>query len=54
MRIKDVGINSVVRKGIDYKEIVKYSKEKKIDLIVITIPAKLLIQILLGTRLKKG
>jgi len=34
-RIRDVEINSVIRKGIDYEEIIKYSTEKKIDIIVI-------------------
>ncbi len=32
---KDVEIIPVVRKGIDYDEIINYSKEKNIDLIVI-------------------
>ena len=31
----DVEIISVIRKGVDYEEIIKYSKEKKIDIIVI-------------------
>ena len=34
-RIRDIEINSVIRKGIDYEEIIKYSTEKKIDVIVI-------------------
>jgi nucleotide-binding universal stress UspA family protein len=34
-KIKDVEIISAIRKGIDYEEIIKYSKEKKIDIIVI-------------------
>jgi len=34
-KIKNVEIISVIRKGIDYEEIIKYSKEKKIDMIVI-------------------
>ena len=31
----DVEIIPVIRKGVDYEEIIKYSKEKKIDIIVI-------------------
>lgn len=31
----DLEIISAIRKGIDYEEIIKYSKEKKIDVIVI-------------------
>lgn len=31
----DVDIIPVIRKGVDYEEIIKYSKEKKIDIIVI-------------------
>lgn len=34
-KIKDVEIIPVIRKGIDYEEIIKYSKENKIDVIVI-------------------
>lgn len=34
-KIKEVEIVPVIRKGIDYEEIIKYSKEKKIDIIVI-------------------
>jgi len=37
-KIKKLGeaeIISAIRKGIDYEEIIKYSKEKKIDVIVI-------------------
>lgn len=32
---KDVSIEPVIRKGIDYQEIVKYSKDEKMDVIVI-------------------
>lgn len=31
----DFEIISTIRKGIDYEEIIKYSQEKKIDIIVI-------------------
>ncbi len=31
----DVEIIPIIRKGVDYEEIIKYSKEKKIDIIVI-------------------
>jgi universal stress protein A len=34
-KIKEVEIVPVIRKGIDYEEIIKYSKEKRIDIIVI-------------------
>ena len=34
-KLGDVEVVSVIRKGIDYEEIIKYSKEKKIDVIVI-------------------
>lgn len=34
-KIGDVEIISEIRKGIDYEEIIKYSKEKNIDVIVI-------------------
>lgn len=34
-RPADIEIIPVIRKGIDYEEIIKYSKEKKIDIIVI-------------------
>jgi nucleotide-binding universal stress UspA family protein len=34
-KIKDIEIISAIRKGIDYEEIIKYSKDKKIDIIVI-------------------
>lgn len=34
-KIKDIEIISAIRKGIDYEEIIKYSQEKKIDIIVI-------------------
>lgn len=32
---KDVLIESIIKKGVDYQEIVKYSKDAKIDVIVI-------------------
>ncbi|MFZ1517887.1 MAG: universal stress protein [Ignavibacteriaceae bacterium] len=34
-KLGDAEIISAIRKGIDYEEIIKYSKEKKIDVIVI-------------------
>ena len=34
-KIRDAEIIPVIRKGVDFEEIIKYSKEKKIDLIVI-------------------
>ncbi len=34
-KIKDVEIVATIQKGIDYEEIIKYSKDKKIDMIVI-------------------
>ena len=34
-KLKEVEIVSAIRKGIDYEEIIKYSKEKKVDVIVI-------------------
>lgn len=34
-KIKNVEIHPVLRKGIDYEEIIKYSEEKNIDVIVI-------------------
>ena len=34
-RIEELNIESVLKKGIDYEEIIKYSKEYKIDVIVI-------------------
>ena len=34
-KIKDVEIVAAIQKGIDYEEIIKYSKDKKIDVIVI-------------------
>ena len=34
-KIKDVEIVATIQKGIDYEEIIKYSKDKKIDVIVI-------------------
>ncbi|MCJ7554041.1 MAG: universal stress protein [Ignavibacteriaceae bacterium] len=35
--IKNVEIYPVLRKGVDYEVIIKYAKEKKIDVIVIAI-----------------
>lgn len=34
-KMKDIEIIPVIKRGIDYEEIIKYSKEKKIDVIVI-------------------
>ena len=34
-KIKDAEIIPAIRKGVDFEEIIKYSKEKKIDIIVI-------------------
>jgi nucleotide-binding universal stress UspA family protein len=34
-KIKDVEIVAAIQKGIDYEEIIKYSRDKKIDVIVI-------------------
>jgi nucleotide-binding universal stress UspA family protein len=34
-KIKNVEIVAAIQKGIDYEEIIKYSKDKKIDVIVI-------------------
>ena len=34
-KIKDVEIVAAIQKGIDYEEIIRYSKDKKIDVIVI-------------------
>ena len=34
-KIRDAEIISAIRKGVDFEEIIKYSKEKKIDVIVI-------------------
>jgi universal stress protein A len=34
-KIKNIEVVAAVRKGIDYEEIIKYSKDKKIDIIVI-------------------
>lgn len=33
--IKNVEIHPVIKKGVDYEVIIKYAKEKKIDVIVI-------------------
>lgn len=53
-KIKDVEIISAIRKGIDYEEIVKYSKEKKIDIIVIATHGRTgLIHTLLGSVAEK-
>jgi nucleotide-binding universal stress UspA family protein len=32
---KNVEVEQVIRKGIDYEEIIKYAEEKKIDLVII-------------------
>lgn len=34
-KIKDVDIHPVLKKGVDYEEIIKYAEDKKIDVIVI-------------------
>jgi nucleotide-binding universal stress UspA family protein len=53
-KIKDVEIIPVIRKGIDYEEIIKYSKEKKIDIIVIATHGRTgLIHTLLGSVAEK-
>ena len=53
-KIKDVEIIPVIRKGIDYEEIIKYSKEKKIDLIVIATHGRTgLLHTLLGSVAEK-
>lgn len=53
-KIKDVEIFPVIRKGIDYEEIIKYSKEKKIDIIVIATHGRTgLIHTLLGSVAEK-
>jgi len=53
-KIKDVEIIPAIRKGIDYEEIIKYSKEKKIDMIVIATHGRTgLIHTLLGSVAEK-
>lgn len=53
-KIKDVEIIPAIRKGIDYEEIIKYSKEKKIDVIVIATHGRTgLIHTLLGSVAEK-
>ena len=53
-KIKDIEIISAIRKGIDYEEIIKYSKEKKIDIIVIATHGRTgLIHTLLGSVAEK-
>ncbi len=53
-KIRDVEIVSAIRKGIDYEEIIKYSKEKKIDIIVIATHGRTgLIHTLLGSVAEK-
>jgi nucleotide-binding universal stress UspA family protein len=53
-KIKDVEIIPVIRKGIDYEEIIKYSKEKKIDIIVIATHGRTgLLHTLLGSVAEK-
>jgi len=53
-KIKEVDIISDIRKGIDYEEIIKYSKEKKIDVIVIATHGRTgLIHTLLGSVAEK-
>jgi len=53
-KIKDVEIIAAIQKGIDYEEIIKYSKEKKIDIIVIATHGRTgLIHTLLGSVAEK-
>lgn len=53
-KIKDVEIVPVIRKGIDYEEIIKYSKEKRIDIIVIATHGRTgLLHTLLGSVAEK-
>lgn len=53
-KIKDIEIIFAIRKGIDYEEIIKYSKEKKIDIIVIATHGRTgLIHTLLGSVAEK-
>ena len=53
-KIKDIEIIFSIRKGIDYEEIIKYSKEKKIDIIVIATHGRTgLIHTLLGSVAEK-
>ena len=53
-KIRDVEIVSAIRKGIDYEEIIKYSKEKKIDVIVLATHGRTgLIHTLLGSVAEK-
>ncbi|MCU0343910.1 MAG: universal stress protein [Ignavibacterium sp.] len=53
-KIKDVEIVPAIRKGIDYEEIIQYSKEKKIDIIVIATHGRTgLIHTLLGSVAEK-
>ena len=51
---RDIQIEPVLKKGIDYEEIVKYSKEQKIDLIVISTHGRTgLLHTLLGSVAEK-
>ena len=51
---EDLVVESILRTGVDYEEIVKYSKEKKIDLIVIATHGRTgLLHTLLGSVAEK-
>jgi nucleotide-binding universal stress UspA family protein len=51
---EDFDLEPILRKGIDYEEIVKYSKDKKIDLIVIATHGRTgLLHTLLGSVAEK-
>lgn len=53
-KLGDVNIIPEIRKGIDYEEIIKYSKEKKIDIIVIATHGRTgLLHTLLGSVAEK-
>ncbi len=53
-KLGDVEIISEIRKGIDYEEIIKYSKDKKIDIIVIATHGRTgLLHTLLGSVAEK-
>ncbi len=53
-KLGDVEIISEIKKGIDYEEIIKYSKDKKIDIIVIATHGRTgLLHTLLGSVAEK-
>lgn len=53
-KIGDVEIVTAIRKGLDYEEIIKYSKDKKIDVIVIATHGRTgLLHTLLGSVAEK-